>query len=132
MTESTFDTGVLRAVAVHTTAHADVGFAGEPGPGGYRAVTLFTCISGSDVRTVAEVNEAWDFIHANPFNIVIVFSGVASAAYFGFRKGHRLTRVGIGMTRSALKFQVPRMQLVTIGNGLWLWRLRKGRHRREK
>jgi hypothetical protein len=107
-------------MAVHAAAHGQIGLAGELNPRRYGAVTLLACVACLDVRAVAEVNEAGDFIHPHPLELAIVLTRMAAAAHSRFGKCHALAGVRIRMAQGALQLQISGVQFMAVGNGLLL------------
>lgn len=104
--ESTVETSFLFAMAIHAAAHGEVGLARELRARCHRAVTLCAGIAGLDMRAVAEVDEAGDFINPHPLELAIVLSGMATATHRWLRKSHGLAGIGIRMAGCAFQLQI--------------------------
>jgi hypothetical protein len=118
--ESTIDAGFLFAMAIHAATHGKVGLASELGSRRHGTVTCFAGIAGPDMRAVAEVDEAGDFINPYPFDLVIVLSRVAAATHGGRGKCHSLAGVGILMACGAFQLHIACVHFMTVWNRLLL------------
>jgi hypothetical protein len=107
-------------MAIHAATHSKVGFASELGSRRHGTVTFFAGIAGSDMRAVAEVDEAGDFINPYPFDLVIVLSRMAAATHCGLGKCHGLAGVGILMACGTFQLQVACVYFMAVWNRLLL------------
>ena len=105
-------------MAVHTSAHRDIRLFRELRPLSNRAMAVLTGISAGQMRSMTEVHETGDLIHPHPSDLAVVLARMTLAAHLRSRQGHRFARIGIRMAGRALQFQVARMKLMAVGNGL--------------
>ena len=68
MAEHAIDAGLVYPMAIHAAVHRDIRLAEQPFPLGDFPMAGLTFHAGIEMILVAEENEAWDLVHANPWD----------------------------------------------------------------